>query len=237
MRKGMYILVAATVIIFAMATGIGARQLITADEAIEIFRRKPEAFEKSEEEFVFELSESQRDPNVVLFATSIEGVFDGVSLEDIYELHDELGSSRAVVEYLTEQDRVKLEAKRDFGKISEEEKIAAREEYQRLVSEGAGPAERYKIDSEAIRRNTSYSGALYEYKKRPGLFAFENEEHLMDLMKNRLPGEVMWAGSVAKAHGVSLDLVFSLIDENVGDYAKVFDIMVREYPPVPGAQH
>ena len=152
-------------IALAYSTEIGAKQKISKGEAIQNFKENEASHNMSEKQFKDELKD--RDPNAVLFASSIDGVFD-VTLDEIYQLYEKLGGSRAVIDYLTKQDQEKSRNRQiTFSTKTTAEQKAAQAAYDLAVQNGQEDTYLPKLDSEQIRNGIDYNGPIEEYKTNP----------------------------------------------------------------------
>lgn len=210
----------------ALGAATGAKQKISENEAIQNFVENKDSHYMSEEQFKKELKD--RDPNAVLFASSIDGVFD-VTLDEIYQLYEKLGSSRAVIDYLTKQELEKnRNPKITFTTKTTAEQKAAQAAYDLAVQNGQEDTYLPKLDSEQIRNGIDYDSAIEEYKANPELYCFTSVGELENHLNIRPYGEVLFAGTVAKSYGITIDEVYKLIDGNQGDYETVLKLVISD---------
>lgn len=226
MKKKIGFISAIVILSLLISFSISASGKVSIDKAKEMYTANKEIFQVSQE--VFEQEIEKRDPGIVMFATSIYGHFDGVTLEEIYTLYDEIGNCQDVIDYLVAEDNKRIRSERKARVLSEEEKQAAREEYLALVVSGKGTELLSDSDIENIKA-TSYKAAIFEYEYAPHMFAFKSVEELKSYMENRLPGEVLFAGSTSKSYGYPLTDIFKLIDDLEHDYLKVLKIVMNDY--------
>lgn len=213
-------------IALAYSTEIGAKQKISKGEAIQNFKENEASHNMSEKQFKDELKD--RDPNAVLFASSIDGVFD-VTLDEIYQLYEKLGGSRAVIDYLTKQDQEKSRNRQiTFSTKTTAEQKAAQAAYDLAVQNGQEDTYLPKLDSEQIRNGIDYNGAIEEYKTNPEFYCFTSVGELENHLNLRPYGEVLFAGTVAKSYGLTIDEVYKLIDDNQGDYETVIKLAISD---------
>lgn len=227
MKKGIGVIVLVLIMSLLIGGVTGAQGRMTAEEAKNIYNDRTESFQVSKD--VFETELEKEDPNKVMFATSIYGVFEGVTLEEIYALYDELGSARAVNEFLIERDREQLRTKQKTQSGDSIDHDAAKENYTQLIDQGADRNVMVQFDNEALRNSTDRKAAIEEYENNSDKFIFESVAELEGFLDERPAGEVLFAGSVAKQFGCEVMYVFQLIDENDQDYESVLKIVVNEF--------
>lgn len=227
MKKKMGVIVVVLIMSLFIGMVTGAQERMTAEEAKTIYNDKTESFQVSRE--VFETEVEKEDPNKVMFATSIYGVFEGVTLEEIYALYDELGSARAVNEYLIERDREQLRTKQKAQSGVSIDHEAAKENYTQLREEGADRNVMIRFDNEALSNSTDKKEAIKEYENNKDKFIFTSTAELENYLDKRHAGEVLFAGSVAKQFDCEVTYVFQLIDKNNQDYQLVLKEMFNEF--------
>lgn len=226
MKKTTRIFSLVAILILITSVYTGAKSNITRDEALLNYQENKESHNMSEKQF--EKDVGKQNPNAVLLASSIEGVFEDITSEDIYGLYNELGSSREVIDYLTKQDKDKnRSSKKTFSTKTTEEQKSAQRTYDEAVKNGADKDYLISLDSENIRNGTEYNNAVEEFMANPELYCFSSIEDLEYYLSRRPAGEVLFAGTVAKSFNHSLQDVFYLIDTKNGNYEEVMKFFIE----------
>lgn len=226
MKKKIWFISMTVIVAMLISFSISASGRISKEKALLMFQDSQEIFQVSQE--VFEKEIEERDPGMVMFASSIYSHFQGVTMEDIYALYDELGSSQEVIEYLLTQDNIRIRRENQTKGMTEEEKQAARDEYESLVLSGQTLPFLSDDDIKNIKDTSEYT-ALFEYELAPFRFAYKSAEELKYYMNVYTPGATLFIGNLAKSCNCPIEEAFKLYEEFDNDLNKTYEYLTESY--------